>query len=617
MTRRQRTLIVAAAVATIVTAANASDGAYFSRSWGWVALAFLMPTTVLLILDRVTWPGRFRAAFAALIGALALWVALSTIWSISASASAREGERMLVYVAVVLAVMVVLRRGDGPAVLAGALIGSALVSSYGLAMRLFPDRFDASIDRFNATRLAEPIGYWNSFGLLTVIGVILAVGVVAHSRRASFALAAGATVPLFVVALYLSFSRGSWLALFFGLAATVVLDPRRITLLWSLLVLAPASVIGAVVASRQDALTTDQVPAADVARDGHRLAWVLAMLILGSALLAWVAHRVAGAVPTTPRVRRNVSVALAGCAVAAVVGAVATVGGPVSAMTELRDRFEAAPAAGPSLNDRLFSVSGAGRAQTIRVAWNAGADHLVAGTGAGTFEILWYENRPKVASVRDAHSLYAETFGELGLVGLTLIVAALLGPLVAAVRGRHSRFVAPASGAYVAWVAASGLDWHWEMVGLTVTALLLGGVGLIAAERGPTRPLGGHPRIVAVVGTALLSILAVWSLVGNQALFAGREALADKDWVTASDAARRAQSLLLWSHEPEVVRGDAAAGLGDREAALQAYRQAAATDPRNWVVWLRLAQVARGAERSAAYDRVHRLNPLEKGLPGE
>ncbi|HET8968039.1 MAG TPA: hypothetical protein VFN06_01265, partial [Gaiellaceae bacterium] len=233
MTRRQRTLIVAVAVATIVTAALASDGAYFSQSWGWVALAFLMPTAVLLILDRVAWPGPFRVAFASLIGALALWVGLSTIWSISASASAREGERMLVYVAVVLAIMVVLRRGDGPGVLAGALIGIALVSSYGLATRLVPDRFDASIDRFNATRLAEPIGYWNSYGLLTSMGVIVAVGVVAHSRRASFALAAGATVPLFVVALYLSFSRGSWLALFFGLAATVVLDPRRLTFLWS------------------------------------------------------------------------------------------------------------------------------------------------------------------------------------------------------------------------------------------------------------------------------------------------------------------------------------------------------------------------------------------------
>ena len=110
----------------------------------------------------------------------------------------------------------------------------------------------------------------------------------------------------------------------------------------------------------------------------------------------------------------------------------------------------------------------------------------------------------------------------------------------------------------------------------------------------------------------------MWSLVGNQALFAGArgrraEGLERRRAITPS----RAQSLLPWSHEPDIVRGDAAAGLGDREGALRAYRDAVATDPRNWVAWLRLAQVARGAESGAAYDRVRRLNPLEEGLPGE
>ena len=108
----------------------------------------------------------------------------------------------------------------------------------------------------------------------------------------------------------------------------------------------------------------------------------------------------------------------------------------------------------------------------------------------------------------------------------------------------------------------------------------------------------------------------MWSLVGNQALFAGREAVARKDWSEARDHAVRAQSLLPWSHEPDLVRGDAAAGLGDREGALRAYRDAVATDPRNWVAWLRLAQVARGAERRAAYDRVRRLNPRRRGVTG-
>jgi hypothetical protein len=74
--RRARALVVGGATAAIVVAANASQGAYFSQSWGWVALAFLVPTTVLLILDRVTVPGRLRIAFLASMGALAVWIAL-------------------------------------------------------------------------------------------------------------------------------------------------------------------------------------------------------------------------------------------------------------------------------------------------------------------------------------------------------------------------------------------------------------------------------------------------------------------------------------------------------------------------------------------------------------
>ena len=128
--------------------------------------------------------------------------------------------------------------------------------------------------------------------------------------------------------------------------------------------------------------------------------------------------------------------------------------------------------------------------------------------------------------------------------------------------------------------------------------------------------LRGRARTALVGVTAVLSVLAVWTLVGNQALFAGREALARKDWSDARDDARRAQALLFWSAEPKLVLGDAEAGLGDREDALRAYRDAVATDPRNWVAWLRLAQVARGAESDAAYDRVRELNPLQEGLPG-
>jgi O-antigen ligase len=616
ITRTQRTIVVATAVAAIVTAATASDGAYFSQSWGWVALAFLVPSTVLLILDRVSVPGRLRIAFAGLVAALGVWIALSTLWSISVPASAREVERLLVYVAVALAIALVLRRGDGPAVTGGVFVGGSLVVAYGLTTRLFPDRFDTSTDVFNATRLAEPLGYWNAFGLLAAIGAVLAVGVAAHARRSALAVAGGACLPVLVVALYLSFSRGSWLSLFFGLATTMALDPRRLTVLWTIVALAPASIAGVAYASRLDALTTDDVPAAEVARAGHRLAAVVAGLVVCSALLAWGAHRIAQAVPATTRVRRGTAAVLGAGVLAVAVGALLAAGGPASAVTKVRDRFEAVPSFGPNLNDRLFSISGTGRAETIRVAWDQGSDHPVVGTGAGTFEVVWYENRPSLQIVRDAHSLYVETFNELGIVGLALLLAALAVPLVAAIRARRMRFVAPACGAFLAWVSASALDWHWEMIGLTTTALLAGAVGLVSADRRSRGSLHDGSRLALLGVTATLSVFAVWSLVGNQALHAARDSLERKEWSEARDHALRAQALLSWSAEPDIALGDARAGLGDREGALRAYRAAVDADPRDWIAWLRIARVARGAESDAAYDRVRELNPRGTGEPG-
>ena len=145
--------------------------------------------------------------------------------------------------------------------------------------------------------------------------------------------------------------------------------------------------------------------------------------------------------------------------------------------------------------------------------------------------------------------------------------------------------------------------------------MALGSLPPSAAEVRPLADATRWPLLAAAVG---LTVVALVSLVGNQALFGGREALARAEWAEAAKHARLAETLLPWSFEPHIVLGDAAARSGNRGLALESYRRAVASDRRNWVAWLRLAQVARGAERRRAYERVHELNPLEPGrLPGE
>jgi hypothetical protein len=491
------------------------------------------------------------------------------------------------------------------------------VCAYGLATRLFPERFESFDDEFNSYRLAEPLGYWNATGLVATLGLLLALGVAAHARRGAPALAAAAALPVLVSTLYFTFSRGAWAALMVGFIGAVAVDPRRLRLLWTVLVLGAPSVVCVVYASRLDALTTEDAVASAAAREGQRMAVVVGIGTLASVGLAALGRLLAARVVPSRGMRRVTDAALVGLGVIVVASALVAVGGPRAGWNELEQRFNADPVASADLNDRLFSVSGNGRSVQLRVAWDAGRERPLLGQGSGTFEYLWYEERPTRLVVRDGHSLYMETFAELGIVGLAVLLGALLVPLVAAVRARRSRFTAAASGAYLAWLAASAFDWHWEMVGLTTTALLVGSVSLVSAERGGRGGLLPGSRLALAGLTGTLSVMAVWSLVGNQALFAGRDAVGREDWSDARDHGRLAQSLLVWSHEPDILLGDAAAGLGDRETTLRAYRDAVERDPRNWVAWLRLAQVERGAARAAAYNRVRQLNPLQESLPGE
>ena len=88
------------------------------------------------------------------------------------------------------------------------------------------------------------------------------------------------------------------------------------------------------------------------------------------------------------------------------------------------------------------------------VALDAAREHPLAGAGAGTFWQLWLEERDVVLDARDAHGLYVETLGELGAVGLALVLVALAAPAVAALRGPRR----PLLAAGVTFAGASMLD---------------------------------------------------------------------------------------------------------------------------------------------------------------
>ena len=68
-------------------------------------------------------------------------------------------------------------------------------------------------------RLAEPVGYANGMAVLAVMGMLLAIGLTPVARRPALRAACLLLLPLFIATLYLTYSRGAWLALAIGLLA--------------------------------------------------------------------------------------------------------------------------------------------------------------------------------------------------------------------------------------------------------------------------------------------------------------------------------------------------------------------------------------------------------------
>jgi hypothetical protein len=594
---------------TLVSAAN---GGYFPTQWGWSAIALLLVVGTAVVVRANVAPGPFEWTMLGALVAFAGWVALSTVWSVSSAQPVLETERNLVYVAAVAALFCVASRRSFPWI-AGALLAAIYsVGMYPLATRLFPGQLVAYPPSIGY-QLAAPFGYWNALGVFVAMGVLLAIGFAAHGRTAALrAASAAALVPL-ACTLYLTFSRGAWLALVAAAVVVLALDPERLRVGVVALALAPVPALGIVLASRSHALTRQGAELAAAARDGHRVAAALVALALVQAAVSLALHRVAR------RVALDRRVGLAAVTLLIVLGgvggglAVARAGGPTKLVGNAYDAFVSPERpTGQDLNSRLVNLSGSGRADYWRVAWGELAENPVLGGGAGSYERYWLRDRPNAFFARNAHNLYLEVLAELGPIGLLLLCVALGTPLVAAVRLRRRPLVAAVAGAYVAFLLHAAIDWDWQMGGLTITALLCGGALVVAArsERLAARP---PPTLTVPVRAAALALVvslvgfAFVLQVGNAAIANAARAADRGDAARATSQARRAKAWNPWSYQPWEILGEVQLARGDLRSARQSFRVALAKDHANWSLWLDLAKTTKGRARRQALIRAAAL----------
>jgi len=191
----------------LVGGLGASSGGYFPTSWGWVALSLLWVAGVVLAVRQVATLRPLELGLIAAALGLLGWIALSNLWTTDHPQAPLEAQRMVVYVAFVLAALLVVSPAGVVWLLGGVWGGIVAISVYSLATRLFPERF-STFGPIAGYRLATPIGYWNGLGLLVAMGALLALGLAARGGLLVRA-AAAASLPVLVTTLYFTYSRGA------------------------------------------------------------------------------------------------------------------------------------------------------------------------------------------------------------------------------------------------------------------------------------------------------------------------------------------------------------------------------------------------------------------------
>jgi O-antigen ligase len=585
------------------------NGGYFPTAWSWGALVALTVIAAVLVLGDAVRPSGFAlASFGGLAG-FAAWTWLALLWSDNPAATVLEGQRVLLYVAVLAALVLLVRRSTAPVLLTATLVAIFLASGYGLLTRLFPERLGV-YDPVAAYRLEEPLTYWNALGVFAGMGALLALGFTARGRSLAGRALAGATLPLLFSTIYFTFSRGAWVATAIGFALAVAVDPRRLQLLFTAVVLAPAAALAVLLSSHQDALTRTDAPLSAASHDGHRLAVYLLVLAAVSALVALGLALAEKRIVPPRQARLAFSGALVVVLVASLLAVFVRYGGPVTLARKGYDSFTTTSGTTPvNLNKRLFTFSGSYRSELWHVAWDDYRDHPLLGSGPGTYEQYWNQHRPIQHKVRDAHNLYLEVLAELGPVGLFLLLLALGAPLAAGALARGHPLAPLALAAYAAFLVHASVDWDWEMAAVTIAALACAAALLAAADQRDAPPLlSPRVRAAGVVAGLALAVVAFVGVIGSSALAASDRALTKGRYDEAASQARKAARWWRWSPDPWRQLGDVQSDQGDDDAARASYRRAISKDGKDWLLWYDLSTVSTGDEARSALAEARLLN---------
>lgn len=590
-----------------------------------VALSGVLVARVLFARDPFEGFGPLLVTAAAALFLYCGWCLLSLTWSHAPGRAFVESDRALLYVLVVVLFGSIARDSRRIAwAVRGAVLGIVVVCTCALITRVLPDVWPIGPNIYE-NRLAYPITYWNTLGLLAAIGCVLALHLTCSLREAAWMrVAAAASIPVLATTLLFTFSRGAIGAGIIGLAAYILLGRSR-GLIGGLLATVPPTAIALVAAYRADLLATNTPTTAAATAQGHRVALLVAVCVACAAVLRAVCLRLDDRVERVrlaPATTRAVRTGLAATVLAALVFLLAA-GAPHWIGSQYH-RFlstKAPDAGGKTTRQRLTDPSNNGRLANWKVALREFRGSALHGDGAGTYALAWAIHRPAdfgPYQVVNAHSLYIENLSDLGIVGLALILVllgAILYGIARRIRGPGRSLYAALLAVTITWAFEAGLDWQWQMPVVTALVLSLGALALARARREDhsERRVGTAPRAIAAVACLAVAVMPLLVGISQSHLDDAVAAIKARDCRKAEHSARASTHALGFRPEPYEVLGYCAIQDGQPAAAVADFRRAVSHDPRNWEYryGLAVARAAAGQDPSPDLRASQRLGPYQ------
>lgn len=586
----------------------------------------------------------------ALLGTLTVWAAIGLLWTDTPDKTLVEVARFSTYLAI-FALAIAGRSRESTSQLVNAIAWAiAAIALLALLSRYFPGLFarageTGAVLHTEAPRLSFPLDYWNGLGALLALGLPLLVQTATATRRLSVRAIAAGCLPLLLLALYLTLSRGSLLAAAAALLAFHLLARRAETLMVS----ATGLIGGVILIFLSDAFPGFSAGLTDPTahREGRWMLLFSALISVASGAFVWARSRYPARVRLPVRPRPDRRVALAGglaLALAVLVGLFA-----VGAPGRVSDAWESfkAPETPSSGTSRLGATSGNGRYQL----WSAGLREFrsapAAGRGGGSFEYWWAERGDRDGFVRDAHSLYIQSLGEYGLIGFLLLAGFFLLVLYRGVRNsflseeQRSNWVAAATAGTFAFSLSATLDWVWQIPAIVAAFLLLAATILnhpqesedptmkaasSGSDPGETTALIGRLRaavarertrsgqrlilsLVAIAGIALAIVPVSAQLLINQS----QSQVRSGNLPAALDSAEAAHAVSPTTAAPLIQAAGVLDLAGEYEDAIGIAQQAITKEPVNWRNWYVLSRIEADAGKAeaarASLRRARNLNP--------